>query len=268
MSILDDILQAKRQEVAHGKRRAPAGRLQRDIRGMPPARPFAGSLRAAGRCGIIAEIKRASPSRGLLRETFRPAWLAAEYEAGGARCLSVLTDRDFFKGAPEHLREARTASGLPALRKDFCIDPWQALESRRMGADCILIILAAVDDVCAAELRDTARECGMDSLFEVHDSREADRALDLDADLVGVNNRDLTTFRTDLAVFESLAAGLEGRLLVAESGIRHPADLARMRRAGADACLVGESLVTAERPSAALRTLLGGESRRADSCPD
>ncbi len=257
MSVLADILEVKAQEVARGKRETPSGSLEERARAAPRVRPFSAALRAASGCAVIAEIKKASPSKGVIRERFDPSWLARRYEAGGAACLSVLTDRRFFQGDPAHLQEARRAVSLPALRKDFMIDPWQVAEARALGADCILVILAAVDDARAGELADAARHWGMDALFETHDARELERARALGAALVGINNRSLATFRTDLATFESLAPAAGDALLVAESGIFVHADMQRLVRAGARACLVGESLMRAEDPCAALRALRG-----------
>ncbi len=259
MSILDDILSAKRQEVVRGRRVKPVSAMEEAAREAPPVRPFIDALVAAPGCGVIAEVKKASPSKGLIRRDFDPAFLARRYEAGGARCLSVLTDVQFFRGGPGDLVAARDACSLPALRKDFLVDPWQVIQSRAFGADCILIILAAVDDACAAELAETSRSWGMDALFEAHDEEEVDRAVRLDARLIGINNRDLKSFHTDLAVFERLAPRVRRSLLVAESGIHSHADLKRLERAGARACLVGESLMRARDPGCALQSLLSGE---------
>ena len=255
MSVLADILAVKREEVARGRQARPLAAAEAAAREAAPVRPFTAALGRAGGCAIIAEIKRASPSRGVIRADFDPAWLAGRYREGGAACLSVLTDRRFFHGAPEHLAAARSAAGLPVLRKDFLVDPWQVVESRALGADCILIILAAVDDVCAGELADCARSWGMDCLVEAHDRREVERAVALGARLVGINNRDLATFRTDLATFERLAPLLPEAVLVAESGIFQPADVDRLARAGARACLVGESLMRQADPGRALSAL-------------
>ena len=267
MSVLNEILAVKREEIARGKREWSASALEAAANDAAPVRPFAQALRGAAGCAVIAEIKKASPSKGIIREEFDPAWLARAYEGGGATCLSVLTDERFFLGAVGHLREARKASSLPVLRKDFNIDPWQVVHSRSIGADCILIILAAVDDTCAAELADAARTWGMDALFEAHDEREMERARDLGAQLIGINNRDLATFRTDLATFERLAPSAGNALLVAESGIRTNADLKRVECAGAHACLVGESLMRARDPGQALGALLSPEAETRESSP-
>ena len=259
MSVLLDILSVKREEVARGKQALSASALDAAARSAPPVRPFAGALRDAPGCAVIAEIKKASPSKGIIRKDFDPDLIARSYEAGGAACLSVLTDQEFFLGHADHLREARRATSLPVLRKDFNVDPWQVTEARSLGADCILIILSAVDDICAAELADAAAAWGMDALFEAHDEREVDRANGLDARLIGINNRNLKTFHTDLANFERLAPRAEGALLVAESGIGSNADVQRLERAGANACLVGESLMRAPDPGLALEALVAPE---------
>jgi len=255
--ILDRIAAYKREEVAARK----AARPTVATGGVSPPRGFRAALERAhapGRLALIAEIKKASPSKGLIREDFDPPALARAYEAGGAACLSVLTDAPSFQGADAFLTAARDATSLPCLRKEFLVDPWQVAESRALGADAILVILAMVDDALAAELMTQARGLGMDALVEVHDEAEMARAGRLGADLVGVNNRDLRTFVVDLAVTERLAAAApHGALLVTESGIFNPADAARLQRSGARAMLVGESLMRQADVAAATRVLVG-----------
>ena len=243
--ILSRIAEYKRQEVAERRQRTPSHEGVALDQDQP--RDFAGKLRlsaADGRPALIAEIKKASPSKGVIRADFDPASLARAYAAGGAACLSVLTDAPSFQGDDAYLGVARQASGLPCLRKDFLVDPWQVAESRALGADCILVIMAMVDDALAANLLAEAARFGMDALVETHDEVELDRALALGANLIGVNNRDLRTFEVDLAVTERLSARLDGRaVLVAESGIFNSEDVSRVARAGASAVLVGESLM-------------------------
>ncbi len=258
-NVLARIRAYKLEEIAAAKAAVPEATLRAQAADAPPPRAFAAALRAAEATGygMIAEIKKASPSKGLIRADFEPASLARAYAEGGATCLSVLTDTPSFQGAPEYLRAARAAVSLPCLRKDFLHDPYQVIEARAWGADCILVILAAVDDAMARELADAARAFGMDALVEVHDADEMARARALGADFVGVNNRDLRSFVTDIATTERLAPmAPEGALLVAESGLGAPADLARLARAGARSFLIGESLMRADDVAAATRAIL------------
>lgn len=258
--VLARIVDSKRAEVAERRRRRPLSSVMEAAAAMPPPRGFRRRLEAAvaaGRYGLIAEIKKASPSRGLIRADFDPASLARAYRDGGATCLSVLTDAPYFQGSDAHLAEARAAVDLPVIRKDFTIDPYQAVEARALGADCILLILAAVDDPLARDIEAAAREQGLDVLLEVHDEAELDRALALRSPLLGINNRNLKTLSVDLATTERLAARVpEDRLLVCESGIRTPTDLARMARIGAFCFLVGEHLMSQPDVAAATRALL------------
>jgi indole-3-glycerol phosphate synthase len=222
-------------------------------------RDFVGAMRAkivAGKPAVIAEVKRASPSKGLLRDPFEPARIAATYAAHGAACLSVLTDRQFFQGAPEYLRAARGACDLPVLRKDFLVEPYQVYESRVMGADCILLIAAALGGPALVELEQVARSVGLAVLVEVHDEAELDAALKLATPLIGINNRNLRTFETRLDTTLDLAGRIAGdRIVVTESGILEPADVARMRASGVEAFLVGEAFMRAADPGEALRRL-------------
>jgi indole-3-glycerol phosphate synthase len=254
------ILAEKSEEVRGRAAEFPRVELERLAQAAPPPRDFTRALCnavAEGRVGLIAEIKRASPSGGLIRDPFEPAELAEAYCEGEATCLSVLTDGPHFQGSPEHLRTARAACTLPALRKDFIIDPWQVFESRCMGADCILLIMAALSDAQAEELEDVARSLDMSVLVEVHDERELDRALGLETRLVGINNRDLRTLRTDLATAEALAPLVPAdRIPVAESGIRTPEDVRRMAAAGARCVLVGEHLLRQPDVKTAARALV------------
>lgn len=259
--ILARIVAAKRDEVEAARAARPAVEVERAAAGAPPPRGFKAALAAkiaAGRPAVIAEIKRASPSRGILRESFDPAAIAASYERAGAACLSVLTDRSFFQGAPEHLALARAACRLPALRKEFIIDDYQVAESRALGADAILLIVAALDDAKLAALDAKARACGMDVLVEVHDRAELERALVLDQALIGINNRNLRSFAVSLhTTLELLPQVPPGRLVVTESGIVAQRDVAQMRRHGVNAFLVGEAFMRAPDPGAALGALFG-----------
>jgi indole-3-glycerol phosphate synthase len=259
MSILEQILAYKREEVEARKAARPWGQIEDEAFSQTPPRDFLQALQTTiDRPALIAEIKKASPSRGLIRADFDPPALARAYEQGGAACLSVLTDAPSFQGADADLIAARNAVKLPALRKDFIVDAWQVFESRALGADAILLIMAALSDEAAADLLDAAGECEMASLVEVHDEAELERAAALGARLIGVNNRSLATFETDLAVTERLARHVPaGCLLVAESGIATPADITRLAAAGAAAFLVGESLMHERDVAAATRALLG-----------
>jgi indole-3-glycerol phosphate synthase len=259
--ILQRITAYKLKEVAAATAGRPFAAVEAAARAAPPVRPFAAALEArsaAGGFALIAEIKKASPSKGLIRADFDPAGLAEAYAAGGAACLSVLTDGPSFKGAPEHLKAARAASGLPVLRKDFMLEAYQIAEARALGSDCILIIMAAVDDAEATALAASARGWGMDAIAEVHDEAELDRALKLDCRLIGINNRNLKTFATTLATTERLAPHIPpGRIVIAESGIAGHADLVRLAKSGVRAFLVGESLMRQADVRAATRALLG-----------
>ena len=259
MNVLERIMAVKRAEVAAARGVLPPGEMQAHALAAPRPRDFAGALRArvaAGAPAVIAEVKRASPSRGVLRENFLPAEIARSYEAGGAACLSVLTDREFFQGDARHLREAREACPLPVLRKDFLLDPYQVDEARAMGADCILLIAACLSLGEMQRLEEAALALGMAVLVEVHDGKELAAALKLGTPLVGINNRDLRTFETRLeTTLELLPRIPEDRIVVTESGILSPADVARMRGAGVHAFLVGEAFMRAADPGGRLRAL-------------
>lgn len=259
MSVLDRIKAYKLADVAARKAARPLAEVEDAARQAAPVRPFADALRRAQTTGygLIAEVKKASPSKGLIRADFDPPALARAYEAGGATCLSVLTDGPSFQGDDSYLVAAREAVHLPVLRKDFLYDPWQVVESRALGADCILIIMASVSDAQAAELEAAAEAWGMSVLVEVHDAEELARAADLKSPLLGVNNRNLKTFETDLETTVELSRLVpEGRLLVAESGLFEPDDLARLARHGARSFLIGESLMRKDDVTHATRAIL------------
>jgi indole-3-glycerol phosphate synthase len=259
--ILPKILARKAEEIAERSTRLSLAELRRRVQNLPPPRPFLGDLErtiARGRPAVIAEIKRASPSKGLLRDPFLPADIARSYAAAGACCLSVLTDRDFFQGHEDYLQEARAACELPVLRKDFIIDPYQVYEARLIGADCILLIVAALDDAALLELARLAMDLDLDVLVEVHDAAELERALASGAALIGINNRNLRTFETRLEVTLNLLARIPtDRTVVTESGIHTPADVALMRAHGVHAFLVGEAFMRAPDPGAKLAELFG-----------
>jgi indole-3-glycerol phosphate synthase len=261
--VLAEICAVKRRRVAERRAARPLAEVARAAAAAPPVRGFAAALarKAVGGYALIAEIKKASPSAGLIRADFDAAALARAYEHGGAACLSVLTEEDHFHGSDACLQAARAAVALPVLRKDFILDPYQVVEARAIGADCILLIIAMLDDALAAELERTAAEFGLEVLVEVHDAGELDRALRLRTPLIGVNNRNLKTLAVDLATTEQLAARLPaGRVLVCESGLKTPADLARMARAGAKRFLIGESLMRQPDVEAATRAILAADA--------
>lgn len=259
--VLARILRSKAEEVAGRAAERGLRALSLEMEDAPPPRGFAEALRRrveGDENAVIAEVKRASPSKGLLRDPFDPAAIAASYERGGAACLSVLTDAPYFQGSREHLRQARAACSLPVLRKDFIIDPWQVYEARVLGADCILLIVAALGEPALEELCVLAMDLEMDVLVEVHDEAELERALATPAPLVGINNRDLRTFETDLGVTEALAPRVPAdRIAVAESGIGGTGDVSRLRDAGVRAFLVGETFMRAPDPGDSLAGLFG-----------
>lgn len=258
-TVLKTILQHKAEEVAERSQKTGIPALRAQLENAPPVRGFAAQLRkhiAAGRPGVIAEIKRASPSQGVIREDFDPAALARSYAEGGASCLSVLTDQDFFQGHDTYMQQARAACDLPVLRKDFVIDPYQVYEARVLGADCVLLIVAALGDAMLLELDQLAHELGMDVLVEVHTEEELERALVLQPELLGINNRDLHTFHTDIQTTIRFKERVPaGSLLVTESGIHTSDDVQLMRANDVHAFLVGESMMRAPDPGEKLREL-------------
>ena len=259
--VLQKILATKREEIALASSSVPLAEMRQRAAGASPPRDFIGALRArisAGAPAVIAEIKKASPSKGVLRENFDPSAIARSYEAGGAACLSVLTDREYFQGGNEHLQIARDACALPVLRKDFIVDPYQVYEARAMGADCILLIVAALQDSVMRELEEHAHELGMAVLVEIHEASELEGALSLKTPLLGINNRNLRTFETRLETTISLLPRIpRERLVVTESGMLLPADVKMMRAQGVQAFLVGEAFMRAKDPGEALSELFG-----------
>ena len=259
--ILKKIVARKWEEIADRAAKVSLGELEATLPQVSPTRGFAAAIEAkirAGQAGVIAEIKKASPSKGVLREDFRPADIAASYQRGGAACLSVLTDVDFFQGDDAYLKQARAACELPVIRKDFIVDPYQVVEARAIGADCILLIVACLEDGQMRELNDLAHALGMDVLIEVHDGEELERALKVKNRLVGINNRNLRTFDVTLrTTLDLLSAIPEDRILVTESGIHQPADVQLMRDHDVHAFLVGEAFMRADEPGKRLAELFG-----------
>ena len=259
--ILQKILAVKREEVAAAQAAKPLAALRAEAEAQPPPRDFLGAVREKVGCretAVIAEIKKASPSKGVIRADFRPGKIVASYAAHGAACLSVLTDRPFFQGAPEYLVEARAACALPVLRKDFIVDAYQVVEARTMGADCILLIVAALDLPRMRELEALAHDLGMAVLVEAHDAAELDLALQLKTPLIGINNRNLRTFEVSRQTTLDLLARIPpGRIVVTESGILAPADVSLMHDHGVNAFLVGEAFMRAPEPGEALASLFG-----------
>jgi indole-3-glycerol phosphate synthase len=259
--ILKKIVARKREEIAERSARVPLPELQGRLAEADPPRGFVAALQAkvdAGQAAVIAEIKKASPSKGVLREDFRPAEIAQSYARGGAACLSVLTDIDFFQGADAYLQQARAACALPVIRKDFIVDPYQVVEARTLGADCILLIAACLDDATLGALNDQAHELGMDVLIEVHDAAELERALRTGNRLIGINNRNLRSFEVSLQTTLGLLPRIpDDRLVVTESGILDPADVAVMRARGVHTFLVGEAFMRADDPGRRLAELFG-----------
>ena len=258
--VLKKILARKHEEIAERSVQVSIEALKKQIETASPVRGFIGAIQkklAAGQAAVIAEVKKASPSKGLLRENFIPAEIAKSYQAGGAACLSVLTDKDFFQGSEEYLKQARAACKLPVIRKDFIVDPYQVYEARAMGADCILLIVAALEDEALLELHELAKGLAMDVLVEVHDLDELQRALKLDLSLVGINNRNLRTFETSLQTTLGLLSAIpDNVVVVSESGLHKTSDIALLRQHHVNTFLIGEAFMRAVDPGEALRKLV------------